>query len=124
MRRIISSLAAAVLAQACSSALHPRLTLAGRAVEWSRLDQLEAGTLESAVLEALGPPAGVTVDGREVVWTYYERAQLRGCTSSVLFIPIEAPPVVDVTAKVFFRDGAVMRVSRSERRVRGNAPEP
>jgi outer membrane protein assembly factor BamE (lipoprotein component of BamABCDE complex) len=121
---MIVSLAAAVLTQACSSALHPRLTLAGRAVEWSRLDQVEVGTLESAVLEALGPPAGTTEDGGEVVWTYYERAQLRGCTSSVLFIPTGAPAVVDLTATVLFRDGVVMRVSRSERRVKGNAPEP
>jgi outer membrane protein assembly factor BamE (lipoprotein component of BamABCDE complex) len=112
---LMAALVASGAAAGCTYAMHPRMTIAGHATDWAALETLPAGTTEAAVLAALGPAPEVRTDGDEVVWSYYERAQLRGCTSTKLFITTGRPHVVEYTGHVRLRDGVVTGVSSDQR---------
>lgn len=101
----------------CSYGLHPHITLEGKPFSQEALARVQAGTSESEVLSALGEP--LDIEEREpnlVVWRYYERARLRGCTVELLgFIPVDDSPMRTVEALIVLRGGAVEEVEWSEK---------
>jgi hypothetical protein len=108
----------ALFSAGCAKGLHPRLTLAGQAVDWATFRALQAGASESEVVAAIGTASAVRSEGDETVWSYYERAQLRGCTTTFLFVSIGGPPIMEYKGEVRFRDGVVTHVAVHERHSR------
>jgi hypothetical protein len=97
----------------CAYGLHPHQTLEGRAYPAVRIGEVQKGMTEAQVEGVLGAPLEVGEDAGFVTWRYFERAQLRGCRQSFLWMTLADAPVVTTQAKIYFTAGIVGRVESS-----------
>jgi outer membrane protein assembly factor BamE (lipoprotein component of BamABCDE complex) len=118
MRVALTVIVAALFASAgCSYALHPHRTIEGRPFAWEAAESVKPGTTEAELLERLGKPLEILAEGpRAAVWHYHERAQLRGCRTSLFgVIPWGDTPVVTADARIYLRDGIVEKAETARR---------
>jgi hypothetical protein len=103
------------LSSGCSYGRYPRVTLAGRAIPWAKVEAVPVGSTHDEVAMILGPASEIRSEKGDTVWSYYELARLGGCKKTTLFITTGKLPVVEYTGHVTFRNGHVVEVSKAER---------